>query len=84
MDLKPIRSGESTPAALTLDIKRAAQKIGISVPTLRALLESGALRHVRVGRRVLVPLSSIEELLSGEATTSYKKRRPRTIVSARS
>jgi excisionase family DNA binding protein len=42
--------------------REASKAIGISYPTLDALLKSGRLKSVRVGRRILIPLAELERL----------------------
>ena len=58
----------STPASeqrQVLTIAEAAARLGIHRQTLRAAIERGDLRAVRVGRRWLIPLAAIDELLEG-------------------
>jgi excisionase family DNA binding protein len=43
-------------------IGEAAQKLAISAWTIRAHLKRGAIKPVRVGRRVLIPRKEIERL----------------------
>ncbi len=54
-------SGE--PAVYT--IAEAAARLGIHRQTLRAAIERGDVRAVRIGRRWLVPVAAIDELLGG-------------------
>jgi len=60
----------STPAfaheeCRTLTIAEAAARLGIHRQTVRAAIERGDLHAVRVGRRWLVPVAAIDELLEG-------------------
>ena len=60
----------STPAFAeverqTLTIADAAARLGVHRQTLRAAIERGDVRAVRIGRRWLVPLAAIDELLAG-------------------
>ncbi len=60
----------STPAVAheerqTLSIADAAARLGVHRQTLRAAIERGDVRAVRVGRRWLVPVAAIDELLGG-------------------
>jgi excisionase family DNA binding protein len=60
----------STPAfaqveCRTLTIADAAALLGIHRQTLRAAIERGDLRAIRIGRRWLVPVAAINELLEG-------------------
>jgi excisionase family DNA binding protein len=49
--------------ALAVDLKTAGQVIGLSPHTLRKKIRRGELRYARVGRRILIPVSALEELL---------------------
>ena len=42
-------------------INEAARLLGIRPPTLRVAVKDGRIRIVRIGRRVLVPMESIEK-----------------------
>jgi len=42
----------------------AASMIGVSTSTMRRLLDSGAIRSVKLGRRRLVPIEALAELLA--------------------
>ena len=44
----------------------AATTLGMHVQTVRSLVKSGRLRAVRVGRRLVIPRSAIEEFLEEE------------------
>ena len=44
----------------------AAQELRLGESKFRELRQSGAIRTVRVGRRVLVPASEIDRFLAGE------------------
>lgn len=48
-------------------VKDAAAAIGLGLTTTRALVKSGALKSVRVGRRVLVTTEAIREFLANHA-----------------
>ena len=52
---------EDLPDALTESEVLAV--LPVSRPTLRHLRESGAIRYVRAGRRVLYPRSAVQEYL---------------------
>lgn len=58
----------STPASeerQVLTIAEAAARLGIHRQTLRAAIERGDVRASRIGRRWLVPVAAIDELLEG-------------------
>jgi excisionase family DNA binding protein len=44
-------------------INEAARILGLRPPTLRVRVKRGQIRVVRIGRRVLVPMESIEKVL---------------------
>ena len=54
-------------------VAEAARVLRVSEPTIYRSIKSGALRGIRLGRRVVVPRAAIEELLAGPAK---KARRP--------
>ena len=45
--------------------KEASALLGIGERSIYALIRSGQLRSIRVGRKILIPLSAIEEFLNG-------------------
>ncbi|MGH9110021.1 MAG: helix-turn-helix domain-containing protein [Acidimicrobiales bacterium] len=55
--------GSSSDEPIVLTIAEAAARLGIHRQTLRAAIERGDLHAVRVGRRWLIPVAAIEELL---------------------
>ena len=57
--------GSSSDEPIVLTITEAAARLGIHRQTLRAAIERGDLRAVRVGRRWLIPVAAIDELLGG-------------------
>jgi excisionase family DNA binding protein len=69
----PQRAGRgdwmSTPAfasdgPLAVTIGEAARRLGVHRETLRAAIERGEVPAARLGRRWLVPIAAIEQLLS--------------------
>lgn len=50
---------------IVISIAEAATRLGIHRQTLRAAIERGDLHAVRVGRRWLVPVAAIDQLLEG-------------------
>lgn len=50
---------------LVISLAEAAERLGIHRQTLRAAIKRGDLRAVRVGRRWLIPVAAIDELLEG-------------------
>lgn len=60
---------EAAPAAqrLTWTVEEAAARLGISRPTAYEAVKTGALPHIKIGRRILVPVSALEQML-GQAS----------------
>lgn len=50
---------------LTRKPEEAASMLGIGRNGIYDLIRDGQLRSIKVGRKILVPLSAIEEFLSG-------------------
>ena len=55
----------SNDGRLAYKVKDAAGAIGLGTTTTWALVKSGALKSVRVGRRVLITTEAIREFLAG-------------------
>jgi excisionase family DNA binding protein len=55
-----------------LSIKQACRILGLSRTSLYALMASGQLRSVTVGRRRFVPREAIEEFIAG-LPTEYRR-----------
>jgi excisionase family DNA binding protein len=51
--------------AITLSVKVAAEQSSLSERTIHAAIKSGALKSMRVGRRVLITPKSLEDYLNG-------------------
>jgi len=53
---------------LAVSVTEAAALLGVSRPTIYALLErDGGLPSLRVGRRRLIPMAALERWIDGEA-----------------
>lgn len=52
-------------ASLVRIVSEAAALLGISRALAYRLVKTGRLRHIRLGRRVVVPYRAIQELLEG-------------------
>ena len=55
--------GVRSDEPIVLSIAEAAARLGIHRQTLRAAIERGDVHAVRVGRRWLIPVAAIDELL---------------------
>jgi excisionase family DNA binding protein len=55
---------------LTVDFEKAEEMTGVSRFTLRKYVKTGRLKVVRVGRRVVVPVSELEKMFSTGAVSS--------------
>ncbi|WP_161881482.1 helix-turn-helix domain-containing protein [Deinococcus alpinitundrae] len=51
---------------LTRKPEEAAPMLGVGRNGVYDLIRSGALRSIRIGRKILIPMSAIEEFLNGE------------------
>ena len=60
-----VMPGTPSDEPIAVSIAEAAARLGIHRQTLRAAIERGDLRAVRVGRRWLIPIAAIDELLEG-------------------
>lgn len=52
---------------LTRKPEEAGPMLGVGRTGVYALISSGKLRSIRVGRKILIPLSAIEEFLNGNS-----------------
>lgn len=57
-------TGTTFPAPLLVDVDEAARRLGLGRTKLYDLIGSGALRTVTVGRRRLVPVAALDELVA--------------------
>jgi excisionase family DNA binding protein len=53
---------------IAVSVARAAALVGVSRATIRTFAKTGRLRVARLGRRVLVPLNSLEQLVRESIT----------------
>ena len=58
--------------ALSVDFEVAEQMTGVSRFTLRKYVKTGRLKVVRVGRRVVLPISELERMFSPGAVSTLK------------
>lgn len=57
---------------LTVNFEKAEEMTGVSRFTLRKYVKTGRLKVVRVGRRVVVPVSELERMFAPGAVSSLK------------
>ncbi|HXY44784.1 MAG TPA: helix-turn-helix domain-containing protein [Acidimicrobiales bacterium] len=60
-----------TGEALLLTVAEAAKRLGISQSTLRQLIASGEMEHVRVGRRILLSRTGLQRFIEANTRTGY-------------
>jgi len=53
---------------LTYNVPEAAQKLGVSEPTLRESIKRGLIPSIRIGHRVLIPVSALDKYLDSAGT----------------
>lgn len=54
--------------------KEVAERLGVSLPTVHALINQGILKPTRVGRKPLFKAQDIEEAISTGELRKYKRR----------
>jgi excisionase family DNA binding protein len=62
----------SAMSTLTVDFEKAEEMTGVSRFTLRKYVKTGRLKVVRVGRRVVIPISELEKMFSPGAVSTLK------------
>ncbi len=50
---------------LTFSVKETAQMLGISDAAVYAAVDCGAISHIRIGGRILVPANALQRLVDG-------------------
>ncbi len=55
----------SAPQRLTLTVEEAAERLGISRTLAYEAVRRGEIPSIRIGRRILVPASRLDDLLGG-------------------
>jgi len=63
---------------LAVDIREAGRLTSLSPHTIRAYVRKGKIRAVRVGRRVLVPIESLQDLLRPTYASDQENERQAT------
>ena len=61
---------EDVPQPLTITVERAGQLLGISRGLAYDLIRRGELPAVRLGRRLVVPVGAVENLLNDRSVRS--------------
>ncbi|BDP41039.1 hypothetical protein DAETH_10080 [Deinococcus aetherius] len=57
---------QDPPQRLTIPFEEARLLVGVGRNTMYRLLNNGTIRCVRAGRKILIPLSAIEEFINGK------------------
>jgi excisionase family DNA binding protein len=72
-NLEPTQKPETlTPQAATLNPLAFSQATGYGLNRVRDLLHAGKIKHVRSGRRVLIPRAEVEAFLERESSGGEK------------
>lgn len=64
---------------LAVDIREAARLTSLSVFTIRRHIKRGLLKATRVGRRVIVPMESLEKLIQEGGPLSRSEKQPNAL-----
>jgi excisionase family DNA binding protein len=64
--VKPDRKRTENIERIGVSIQEAAKMLGISRPHFYPLIKEGKIRTVKIGRRVLVSVQSLRELVDGK------------------
>jgi len=54
----------SRPVVAAYSVRQTAAQLGVSEDAVYALVRSGGLPHKRVGRRIIIPRSALEQWLN--------------------
>ena len=57
---------------LAVGIDEAAEMLGVGRSTLHRYVRAGLIPHVRIGRRIVIPLAALERWLNEQATHSWR------------
>ena len=60
---------------IMLEPKDVAERLSLSVRHVRSLLGDRRLRHIRVGRRFLVPESALDEFLAAHTVQAIRSKK---------
>lgn len=74
---KATKTKTAKPEPLAVSLAEAATMIGVSHRMAWSLVSRGDLRVVRIGRRTIVPVSAIHELLAAGSPPLRKRKRKR-------
>lgn len=72
IDGQNARQRAQAVAPLTVSVEEAGALLGVSRSTVYELVTAGALRSVKINRRLIVPRSAVEEFLAGSGYTRAK------------
>jgi len=61
---------------MTVSVKQAAQRLGVSTGLVRRAIQRGELRAIRFGSRVLIPVAALDELLDSGQGSTFDEGRP--------
>lgn len=61
-----------TGEPLLLTVALASERLGVSQSTLRQLIASGEIEHVRVGRRILLHRAGLERFIEANTRAGYR------------
>lgn len=59
------------PERLAVSVPEAARMLGVGQATLYQYVRAGLIPHVRIGRRIVIPLKALEEWMERKAEEAW-------------
>ncbi len=60
------------PERLAVSVSEAAEMLGVGQATLYQYVRAGLIPHVRIGRRIVIPLKALEEWMEQKAQEAWR------------
>ena len=56
---------------LAVDLAEAGEMLGVGRSTVHKMVRAGKLPHVRIGRRIIIPVKALKDWLEQQASESW-------------
>ena len=66
---------QSAARRLLYSVREASDALGVSDITVRRMLDRGDIVKVRLGRRVMIPVQSVEKFIRNQVTAATRRGR---------